>query len=526
MRIQLKILFIISILILGGQKIDAKKTPKLVVVIKIDGLQKGHIQALEKEFSIGGFRRIIKESLYFEKLKHPILSNQSSDIATLLTGTYPNFNGIIGNNYFNKAKETIEPILIEKKNGVEHYSAVPLITTTITDQIKLKYPRSKVHSIAINAENAILLGGHSANSVTWIHNKKQEWTTSNYYKKGLIHWANQMNQYKECKTIINKVWSPTGTINYYQYPTLKGSKTNPFSYFATEKNKLYPHQNSLANMPNGNELVFQLAQRIFLNERLGMDNNCDALMLNFTVLPFNVTNFTLYSAEQEDMYIHLDGILQHLIYQIEKKLGKENVLFVVIGNTVINDSVEKLQQNNIPADYFNVDKAIALLNSYLTALYGQEKWINKYFQHQIYLNHKAIKKNKIQLSEIKKEIIDFLNDFEGVATAYPSEVIQTYNLNRDDIINIFQNSTNTKSRGDIIVSLKNGWQTINKNQQKEITFNPFQSYYSIFLMGNNLPPKTIDTVYKTIDIAPTLSEILHIPYPNGTIGTRIILEKE
>ncbi len=525
MQIHFKILFLLFILIVGEQPVNAQKTPKLLVTIKIDGLQTEHIQTLEKELSVGGFRKIMKESLFFERVKHPVLSNPSSDIATLLTGTYPNFNGITGDTYFDTKKEIIRPILFDTKKNFQYYSATSLITTTLTDQLKLKYPRAKVHAIAINPQNAILLGGHNANSVTWIDEQKQKWTTSPYYKGGLSHWAKQMNKNQECQTIINKKWTPIGKIVNYSYPTLKGSKTIPFSYFSTEKNRLYLHQKSLANMPNGNKLVYQLAQRIFENEGLGMDTICDALMINFSVFPFNVTNFKLYSAEQEDMYLRLDEILQHLIYQIETKLGKENVLFVLIGNTIVADSVEKLQKNNIPADYFNVDRAMALLNSYLTALYGQEKWISQYFQNQIFLNHKVIKKNKIELSDIKKEVVEFLNEFEGVTATYPSEVIQDYNLKRDDIITIFQNSTNPKHRGDIIISLKNGWQIV-KKQEKIVTPNPFQSYYSIYFMGNGLKPNKVNTIYKTIDIAPTLSTILNISYPNGSIGTKITLEKQ
>ncbi len=522
MKTQIKILLLLSIFLGIGQYINAN-SPKLLVVVKINGFQQEHIQLLEKELSVGGFRKIINESLYFERLKHPILPSQSSDIATILTGTYPNFNGITADNYFNKRKETIKPILRNEKD--EFYSANSLITTTITDQLKLKYPLSKVHSIAINPQNAILLGGHNANSVTWIDAQKKQWTTSPYYNK-LSYWAKEMNKSQDCQTIINKTWTPIGKIINYQYPTENGSRTKEFAHSTNNKNRLYPYQISLANMPNGNELVYQLAQRVFENENLGMDNYCDALMLNFNVLPFNTTNFTLHSAEQEDMYVRLDEILQHLIYQIETKLGKENVLFVLLGNTIISDSVEKLKQNKILVDYFKIDRAIALLNSYLTALYGQEKWISQYFQNQIYLNYKAIKKKNIKLSEIKKEVIDFFNNFEGVTNCYPSEVIQDYNLKRGDIINIFQNSTNPKNRGDVFVVLKNGWE-ISKNKQKTGIYpNPFQSYYSAFFMGNNLKPRTINTIYQTIDIAPTLSDILNIDYPNGCIGTKIIFKKE
>ncbi len=510
------------ILLIGLYSIKAENSPKLMVFLKIDGLQQEHIQQLHKELTVGGFRKIMKESLRVEELKNPILSNQSSDIATLLTGTYPAYNGITGKKYFDKNNNRKFSILANKnQRGLKQYSAHNLKVTTITDQLKLKNRFSKIHSIAINPENAILLGGHNATSVTWVDIKRKKWTTSTHYKNGLSRWAKLMNWHNKCQLLINKRWTPLLTISHYDYPTLNGSKKIPFSYATNEQNLLYPQQSALENTPNGNELVFQLAQMIVQNEPLGMDNHCDALMLHFSLMPFNVTNFTLHSAEQEDMYLRLDEQIQQLVYQIENKVGKENVLFVFIGNKRTDNTIQKLKQNHISAGYFNSDKAMALLNSYLMILYGQEQWINAYSHQHIYLNHKAIKKKNIKLADIKQESIAFLNDFEGIADAYPQETILNHNAPVYDIPTILKLSTTRQQIGDIILSLKSGWKTTNNKKEQQSYPNPFQSFYSLYLMGYNIKPSTIQKEYFTIDIAPTLSKILNTSYPNGCIGKKI-----
>ena len=78
------------------------EVPRLVVGIKIDGLQADHLQKMWKYFTPGGFRKIVSEGASLEGMRHSIISaGNAVDAATFMTGTFPFYHGVSSDYYFN-----------------------------------------------------------------------------------------------------------------------------------------------------------------------------------------------------------------------------------------------------------------------------------------------------------------------------------------------------------------------------------------------------------------------------------------
>src|ERR1035437_7648671 len=132
--------------------------PRLVVGIMVDGLQQKHLDLLWNYLDPNGFKKIISDGANCRNVSYNIVSSgNASDIATVMTGTTPYYNGITGNSFYIRSSDDIESI-IQDDNQVgigtnQNFSAHKLLASTISDELMLAYPnKSKSYAVAIGAE--------------------------------------------------------------------------------------------------------------------------------------------------------------------------------------------------------------------------------------------------------------------------------------------------------------------------------------------------------------------------------------
>ncbi|MHB9056270.1 MAG: alkaline phosphatase family protein [Paludibacteraceae bacterium] len=519
-------LFFISFLLIFTICLSQEKQPeppRLVVGIKIDGLQAEHLQKMWKYFTPGGFRKIVSESVVVERMQHNIVSaGNAADVATYMTGTYPFFHGVSSDYFYNLIDNQIVSVLFDKnQTGIgtkEKFSAHNLLSSTFTDELMMSSPLSQVHSIAIDAEDAIMMGGHTATSVSWIDDSTNKWVTTAYYSKGLSRWADIMNVNGSFKNLSTEKWTPSATMSTYLGPTVKGSRTVPFNYDPVDRREGNNAQTLLKNTPAANTLVTELAKTIFEKEQLGTDKNTDVLMLQYTLKIPNQIASSLHFAENEDMYIRLDRDIQSLLHTIISKAGADKTLVFVVGSGSDTHSPIELGKNQIPAGLFNADRALALLNTYLMAIYGQEKWVSGYYSKNIFLNKKKIEDKKLNWNEFQNRVTDFLTEFEGVQAAYTSSNILNLSGISSDIRMKTRNSFNKNTSGDILIELMPGWIEIDNKGRVVGDANSPLVFVPFYLMGKGLKPQQMTENYSTTDISPTISNLIGIPMSNACIG--------
>jgi hypothetical protein len=157
------------------------------------------------------------------------------------------------------------------------------------------------------------------------------------------------------------------------------------------------------------------------------------------------------------------------------------------------------------------------LTSFLNVTYGQEKWIEHYTDHQVYLNHDLIKKNKINLNEIRETASDFLNQFEAVQLSMTAGQLEKGNSTEGMLATLYKSYSKNRS-GDFLYMLKEGWQPYYKFKKVNYTD---QSHIPLVFYGAQIQPQLIREKYNAVDFAPTLCELLQIPQPDKSQGRPI-----
>ena len=88
--------------------------------------------------------------------------------------------------------------------------------------------------------------------------------------------------------------------------------------------------------------------------------------------------------------MRLDRTLGELLDVINITVGLHNSVIVVTANHQEHRNREYLSQMRIPTGNFNPYRTVAILNSFLMAVYGHGRWIDVYYARQLYFNKKLI----------------------------------------------------------------------------------------------------------------------------------------
>ncbi|HOK61711.1 MAG: alkaline phosphatase family protein [Tenuifilum sp.] len=539
--------FISTILVLGlietstaqlNRSIPSEK-PKLIVQLVVSQMRFDYISRYWDKFGDNGFKLLVNEGTYCRNARYNYLLTQAyPGLATIATGTNPSVHGIIADKWFNRnTGNEVEATADDKVNTVGgsffsgKYSAKNLVTSTFGDELKLNNANSKVVSIALDAGSAILLGGHSANGMYWFDTEKGLWVSSSYYTDALPAWVDTFNSKGFAKLYTDREWKALQPIQKYEEADTAAVKSVEKKISLAEKlkgmmdgiiGKPQPKTDFkvLLENPYGNLLTKDLAIAAVVGENLGADEHPDLLCITFSANRFIGGKFGPHSIEMEDTYLRLDRELAHFLEFINSTVGKENCLFILTSDQGVASTPDYLEKSKIPGGYFDPKKAMILLGSYLNALYGQGNWITGYHDKQIYLNRKLIEDSNLNLADFQQKVADFMLEFSGVSNSTTAHNLQNGNF-ANGIMVKFQNSYNQRRSGDVIINLEPGW--VERNGKVTSANSPYDydSHVPLIFYGWKAKRKSVLNPVYINDLAPTLSILLGITWPNGATGTPI-----
>lgn len=513
--------------------------PKLIVEIVVSQMRFDYISRYWNKFSDNGFKLLANEGAYCKNARYNYLLTQPyPGIATISTGSNPSVHGIISDKWFSRVNgQEIHAVNDDRTATVGgsffsgKASAKNLVTSTLGDEMLLNNPNSKVIGIAMDAGSSILLTGHNATGVYWYDSEKGNFVTSNYFRETAPVWLDSFNNKGFAKMYTEREWKALNPIQTYEEADTAKVKSEETKKRLVDKlksvvdgilGKQQPTTNfsKLLESPYGNLLTKDMAIAAIVGENLGADENTDLLCIAFSANRNIGQKYGPHSIEMEDTYLKLDKELAHFLDFLAMNIGKENVLIVLTSDQGISSSPDYLEKSKIPGGYFDPQKAMILLGSYLNAIYGQGAWVTAYHEKQIYLNRRLIEDSNLNLSDFQQKVADFMLEFSGVANSTTAHVLQSANFANGIMIK-FQNSFNQRRSGDVIINLEPGWVERNGSISSGNSAYDYDTHVPLIWYGWKIKRKSILSPINMYDIAPTLSTLLGNTWPNGSMGTPI-----
>ena len=529
-----------SVCRLTGQ-VPADKPP-LVVGIVVDGLKYESIERYWNLFGEGGIKKQIKQGTSFSDASVPfMLADAGSSHASISTGAPPAINGIVAENWFSRLRQEqvnctkdflAKAVGNSSANGSGRHSASQLLANTIGDQLILATDyKGKVVSVSMRPEPAILLEGHLPGSAYWFDSPTGNWITSSQYAGTLPDWVTRFNARRSADHYMTRDWELTLAENLYSGcpPDDNGLETGYFNQFKTfpyrlnriRKESLGQDNEILGMMPFGNTLTTDFAITAMIEEGLGKDPVTDLLWVSYTAL-YQVTRlFGPDSREVADALLRLDADIQRLLYQIEETVGKDKALIVLTSSHGACMDPDYSKALNLPGGFFRYRNAMTLLNSYLSAIYGDGNWVENYINQQVYLNETLIDQKKLPFAIIQDQASRFLTHFDGVARAVSADRLLTGDVT-SPWGELMQNSYHADRTGDLIVILEPGWIEEENSDSDSRSPYPYDTHVPLIWYGAKTPKQTIHRPVTVLDIAPTLAHLIGIPPPSGSTGKLLI----
>ncbi len=532
MRSFLVFSFLLFSLISNAQSSKNKTDrPKLVVGIVIDQMRWDFLYRYYERYGNDGFKRLMNKGFNAENCQISYLPSYTAcGHACVYTGSVPSLHGITGNSFYdrnigkvinNVDDSTVQSVGTTTKAG--RMSPKNLLTTTLGDEIKLASNfRSKVIGISAKDRGAILPGGHAADAAYWIDGNNGNFITSTHYMNTLPQWVVNFNNRKIPDSFYTIGWNTLYPINTYTQSTKDendyestpfGAAKKGFPYNLSEnvgKNNL-----SIANIPQGINYTFMMAEEAIKNEQLGKRGETDMLAISISNTDYIGHSFGPNSIETEDSYLRLDAEIAKFLNYLDKTIGKNDYTVFLTADHGVAHVPQFDSLHNLPGGTFFDDKAKDNINELINTKYGIDKAVQTIINYQIFLNKKLTESDKAE--DVKKYIIEQLNKMPEVAYSFELAKANDYPMPAR-VREMVNNGYYYNRSGDIQIILKSGYfDGWGKGTSHGMLYN-YDTHIPMLFYGWGIKQgKTNRETYMT-DLAPTISALLKIQMPSGCIG--------
>jgi predicted AlkP superfamily pyrophosphatase or phosphodiesterase len=509
--------------------------PKLVVGIIVDQMRYDYLTRFYSKFGEGGFKRLLDQGFSCSNTHYKYIPTFTGPgQAAVYTGTTPKYNGIIANNWYDKVEKKkvycVNDDAYEPVGTKDKYSKVSpsrMYVTTLSDELRLfTQQKGKVIGIALKDRGAVLPAGHSANGAYWFHGKEEgNWVTSTFYMNALPTWVETFNSSNKAESYF-KTWNTLKDINTY---TESGNDLNAFEGgFKGKETATFPYElqtlketnkgfELIKATPFGNSLTADFALAAIDGEQLGQDAITDLLAVSFSSTDYVGHNFGVNSKEVQDTYMRLDKDIERLLNALDVKVGQGNYTLFLTADHAAVDVPSYLQSQKIPSGYYDLDGFKKRLNAFLTKTYGASDLLENASNFQVFLNRDKLQLLGLDLQEVQQAVVNEIIDYPHIDKAYTATSMSGTSFN-DGIEILLQNGYNQKRSGDVLTVLDPAYISYGKTGSTHGSGQMYDTHVPLLFYGKGIKKGQSYKHVNITDIAPTMSALLGISFPNAATG--------
>ena len=342
-------------------------------------------------------------------------------------------------------------------------------------------------------------------------------------------WVNNYNALHRPDSLYNKNWNlslpnadyeancDTDENAYESTPFGKDAKHFPYSL----KEFIGKDYGKIANTPYGNDLVVEMAKQALINEHLGADSITDMLAISFSSPDYIGHAFGPDSWETLDGYVKLDETMAGLFTFLDQKVGKDNYTVFLTADHAVANIPAFAKKHNIPGDNYDdgalKTDVIACLNSNNLS----PKLISAVSEYNIYYNHAIMDSLNVSYEKLTNVITNYLEKKSLVLQVVENRkaaIAPIPQSMREKIVNGYT----PQRSGDLMLVTKSGVVDGYPTGTSHGVLYNYDAHIPLLWYGAGIKKGTVNGVTYMTDIAPTVSTLLGIQMPSGSIGNPIL----
>lgn len=526
-------------LVAGGVQ-AAGDHPKLTVVVSIDQMRADYLQRFGPYFAEGGFKRLLADGANFQNCFYAhAVTITAPGHATILSGVNAREHGIIAN-------EWLDPKTLIQGNAVEDVDS-PLVGlvmrpgmvvtpkmgrsprnflgTTVGDRLKATYgSAAKVFGVADKDRSSILMSGPKADGAYW--GEDGVFVTSTYYRRELPRWVKDFNAAHPPEADFGRVWERL--LDPAIYDKVQGPDDATGEYVGGGFTRTFPKKidggkPEISNLfywaldyaPWNNDLVEEMAERLVLEEKLGVDDVPDLLCVGFSQTDRIGHNYGPDSHEVMDSYLRLDRTLARLLGFLDQHFRGEYLLVLTADHGATPIPEQTLEKRGPgAAGRLSADDVDKPLRAGLAAALGEPP-ADSYWAlrdgSNFRLNRVALAAKQIDPATAARALRDVLLKIPGIGEAWTrEELLGTAPL--DAFGERMRRSFNAERSGDVVFILKPYWLGGVVPTGHGSPYD-WDSHVPLLWLGAGIQPGTHPEPVHTEDLAPTLARLLGVDLP-------------
>lgn len=524
-----------------AQNVAPVDPPRLVVGIVVDQMRQEYLYRYYPKFGDDGFKRLINEGFMLRNAHYnyaPTVTGPGH--ASVYTGTTPSLHGIIGNDFYDKQLKKMvncvgDPLYAatDSDSPSGHVSPWRMLSSTVTDELKLFTNRqAKVIGVSIKDRGAVLPAGHIADAAYWFDARSGRFITSTYYLKEVPSWVKAFNAKNLSSIYLSQEWKTLLPLDQYkesgpdQSPyerKLEGKSAAVFPYDLKSLRGKNGEFELLPLTPFANDLVSEFARATITSEKMGKDAVPDFLCVSYSATDAVGHQTGPRSVEVEDVYIRLDRNIADLLKKLDQEVGQGNYVVFLTADHGVADVPQLLKDNGVPAGYFNDEHVKSLLTDFLGNYFPGKDLIANISNGQVFLNQEAFqgapKTTGMDLFIVSELIGRFLLAQDGVSNFYTEAMLRQGRFDEDGIKGKIIRGYHQKRSGDVVFTLEPGW--IESNTVAGTTHGSpyaYDTHVPVLFYGKGIKKGSSVKYHPITDIAPTISVLLNISFPNSCTG--------
>lgn len=388
------LLFLLSLApVRGAEPPPAReKKPRLVVVVVIDMFPPDFLERFRSRFGPDGFNRLLREGASFTSCFYPYANTETGPShATLSTGTTPDRHGIAANGWYDfargRAVQAVEDESAPVVGGASRLAGASprnLMASTLADELHLATGgEAKVFGVALKDRSAVFSTGHTASGAYWYNIQTGTFVTSRYYREALPAWVESFNRERGADSYYGKTWKSGEKV----LATLASQSGRPDASFRQE----------LYYSPYGNDLVFDFARELVVEEKLGADPVTDFLFLGLSANDGVGHRWGPYSEEVADMTRRTDAQLAALLQFLDKQVGAGNYWLALSADHGVAPTLEQARARGLPAKNVPLTALTQALQAAFAARWGEDDWLAS--RSEVVFNRETLRKHGVGVSE-------------------------------------------------------------------------------------------------------------------------------
>ncbi|WP_419870197.1 alkaline phosphatase PafA [Chryseobacterium sp. CT-SW4] len=539
-NISLAAITFLSVITINAQRNRSTQLerPKLVVGLVVDQMRWDYLYRYYDKFGNDGFKRLMNTGYSLNNVHINYVPTVTAlGHTSIYTGSVPAIHGIAGNDWTDKetgknvyctADENVQPVGTTNKKVGSH-SPKNLWSTTVTDELRLATNfQGKVIGVSLKDRASILPAGHTPTGAFWFDDSSGNFITSTWYMNDLPQWLKSFNAQDLPDKLVANGWNTMLPISQY---TESSPDNSPWEgLLGSAKTPTFPYNNLAADYsarkdnirytPFGNTLTLKLAAASVEGEKLGGDNITDFLAVNLASTDYAGHKFGPNSIEVQDVYLRLDKDLAEFFNYLDSKVGKGQYTVFLSADHGGAHSVGFLKEHKLPTGFFGEGMEQAI-GQKLKDKFGVDKLINGVDNYQIYFDRKLLKEHDIELDDVVEFTVHELEKDPTVLYAVPVTKVQEATI-PEPIKQRIINGINRQRSGDIqLISHDSMLPPYAKTGTTHSVWNSYDSHVPLLFMGWGINHGESNKPYNMTDIAPTVSALLKIQFPSGSIGNPI-----